>query len=86
MSSTIRTVRLGVAFMDTGRAIIIRWSRARTTCACGMSFHQIDTGDLFARILNPRTSEYERWHLEHLEHLKLIVVDKDGNEVVRFGC
>src|SRR5215216_6358573 len=81
MTSPIRTVQIGKPFSDGGRQIIISHSRSRYTCACGMALHQIDRGDLCANYTNPRTGEHEHWHTEHLKDWKLIVVDRDGNEV-----
>jgi len=86
MPSAIRTVQLGRPFTDGGRQIIISRSRSRYACACGMAFHQIAMGDLCANIHNQRTGEHEHWHQEHLEHWKLIIIDRDGNEIARFGC
>ncbi len=86
MPSAIRTVKLGRPFTDGTRRIIISRSRSRHTCACGVEFHQIAVGELCANFVNQWTGEHEHWHQEHLEDWKLIIVDRDGNEIARFGC
>jgi hypothetical protein len=86
MPNDIRTIHLGTPFVDNGRHITIRYSRATYACACGMPFHQIPRGDLCANFKNQHTGQREHWHREHLKQWKLIIVDGDGNELVRFGC
>ena len=86
MPSAIRTVQLGKPFTDGGRQIIISRSRSRYTCACDMALHQIARGDLCANYTNNRTGEHEHWHTEHLADWNLIIFDRDGNEIARFGC
>ncbi len=86
MSSPIRTVQIGKPFTDGGRQIIISYSRSIYKCACGMALHQIPRGDLCANYTNNRTGEHEHWHQEHLQDWKLIIIDRDGNEITRFGC
>jgi hypothetical protein len=86
MSSAIRTAHLGVAFIESGRSILIAYSRSKYSCACGLSSHLITRGDLFVRVTKHQTGEREHWNLEHLKDWKLIIVDRDGNELARFGC
>jgi len=51
-----------------------------------VEFHQIAVGELCANFVNQWTGEHEHWHQEHLEDWKLIIVDRDDNEIARFGC
>ena len=51
-----------------------------------MAFHHIARDDLCATYTNQRTGEHEHWHVEHLVDWKLIIVDRDGNEIAALGA
>src|SRR5689334_22266689 len=86
MPSSIRTAHLGVAFIEAGRSILIAYSRSKYSCACGLPSHFITRGDLFVGVTKHPSGVREHWNLEHLQDWKLILIDRSGNELARFGC
>lgn len=88
MSSTsrIRTARVGMPFIDGTRNIVISRSRSVRPCVCNTPAHQIGIGDICVKVKNNRSGEIEYWHLEHLMDWKIIILDRDGSEITRFGC
>lgn len=85
-TSRIRNARLGVPFTDGGRTIVISRSRSVRSCVCNTSAHQIAIGDISVKVTNNRNGQIEYWHLEHLMDWKIIILDRDGSEITRFGC
>lgn len=85
-TSRIRTVRLGVPFIDGGRTISISRSRTVRSCVCNTLAHHIAIGEIGVKVTTNRNGEVEYWHLEHLADWKIILLDRDGSEITRFGC
>lgn len=86
MRGSIRVARIGIAFTDGGRTIMISRSRSERSCVCGTPAHHIAIGDISVKVTNNRNGQLEYWHLEHLKDWKLIIVERDGSEITRFGC
>jgi len=86
----VRTVRLGLYFYDGPKRVTISRAKRTYRCQCGWAGHLINRGDLYAYTTDTaayRAGSSERWHADHLDRFGgLIVVDRQGREIARYGC